>query len=299
MDKVERKNASGRVTVAESAGFCFGVKRAVQLVYDEAAKDAGHVYTLGPIIHNEYVVDDLKKKGVGVIDDDLICEDTGEIPPEGSVIIIRSHGVSEEMHNRIRNRGYRVVDATCPFVKKIHTIVRDASLAGYPVIIIGNPDHPEVRGIRGWVSGDCAVIENEEDAKNMLLPKDKKIALVSQTTFNYDKFQELVEIITFLGYHVVVANTICNATRERQKEAMDLAARSDVMIVIGGKHSSNTQKLYDICRSQCANTYYIQDQSDLQNITISSESRVGITAGASTPNTIIQEVSQNVRGTEL
>ena len=255
MDKVERKNASGRVTVAESAGFCFGVKRAVQLVYDEAAKDAGHVYTLGPIIHNEYVVDDLKKKGVGVIDDDLICEDTGEIPPEGSVIIIRSHGVSEEMHNRIRNRGYRVVDATCPFVK--------------------------------------------EDAKNMLLPKDKKIALVSQTTFNYDKFQELVEIITFLGYHVVVANTICNATRERQKEAMDLAARSDVMIVIGGKNSSNTQKLYDICRSQCANTYYIQDQSDLQNITISSESRVGITAGASTPNTIIQEVSQNVRGTEF
>ena len=260
MDKAERENASGRVTVAESAGFCFGVKRAVQLVYDEAAKDAGHVYTLGPIIHNEYVVNDLKKKGVGVIDDDLICEDTGEIPPEGSVVIIRSHGVSEEMYSRIKNRGYKVVDATCPFVKKIHTIVKDASLAGYPVIIIGNPDHPEVRGIRGWVSGDCAVIENEEDARNMLLPKDKKIALVSQTTFNYDKFQELVEIITFLGYH---------------------------------------QKLYDICRSQCANTYYIQDQSDLQNITISSESRVGITAGASTPNTIIQEVSQNVRGTEF
>ena len=118
MDKAERENASGRVTVAESAGFCFGVKRAVQLVYDEAAKDAGHVYTLGPIIHNEYVVNDLKKKGVGVIDDDLICEDTGEIPPEGSVVIIRSHGVSEEMYSRIKNRGYKVVDATCPFVKK-------------------------------------------------------------------------------------------------------------------------------------------------------------------------------------
>lgn len=293
------KGRKMQVRVAKSAGFCFGVRRAVQLVYDEAEKTGEKVYTLGPIIHNEFVVDDLEKKGVRVVGEDLICPDTGEKPAAGSVIILRSHGVSEALLEKIEGSGYRIIDATCPFVRKIHNIVNERSLAGDTIVIIGNPDHPEVQGIRGWVHGLCRVVENAADAAALNVPRDQPVTIVSQTTFNFDKFQELVEIITHLGYHVVVTNTICSATKERQKEAMELAKESDVMIVIGGKHSSNTQKLYDICRSQCAHTYYIQDKKDLQHVKIRTDSRVGITAGASTPNTIIQEVSLDVRGTEF
>ncbi len=283
-----------KVTVAKSAGFCFGVKRAVGLAYSEAEKaaEAGRfVCTLGPVIHNEYVVEDLAAKGVRIIGDDLRTADTGETPPDGAAVIVRSHGITEEMHEKLKARGWTVVDATCPFVSKIHGIVSEKSTAGHPVVIIGSPDHPEVRGICGWVKGPCAVVETKEDAERLNLSREKALCVVSQTTFNLNKFQELVEIIKQLGYHVVVTNTICNATQERQEEALALAKQSDTMIVIGGRSSSNTQKLYEICRSECKNTYYIQDPDDLAAVCFQSDSCVGITAGASTPNTIIQEVS--------
>ena len=287
------------VTVAKSAGFCFGVKRAVGLAYEEAASKSPAVYTLGPIIHNEFVVDDLATKGVHVIDDNLYCEAEKRKPPKGSVIIIRSHGIGRSLYEKIRSEGYRTVDATCPFVQKIHDIVRKKSADGTPVIIIGNPNHPEVCGIRGWGGDDCCVVENAEDVANIPYSKADEICIVSQTTFNFQKFQELVEIIERLGYHIHVTNTICNATRERQEEALELAGRSDAMIVIGGRASSNTQKLYDICRSRCEATYFVQSQDDLKHIKIESDSCVGITAGASTPNNIIQEVSLNVSRTEF
>jgi 4-hydroxy-3-methylbut-2-enyl diphosphate reductase len=177
--------------------------------------------------------------------------------------------------------------------------VQEKSREGYHIVIIGSKTHPEVVGISGWAEGPYTVIETAEDACSLHLPIEEKIWIVSQTTFNYDKFTNLVEIIEELGYHVVVTNTICNATKERQKEALELARRSDVMIVIGGKHSSNTQKLYDICLSQCKNTYYIQKLDDLVTVNFQSDSSVGITAGASTPNTIIEEVFGYVRRTEL
>ena len=287
------------VTVAKSAGFCFGVKRAVDLVYEAAEKHPGRVCTMGPIIHNEQVVADLEKKGVHVINDDLVRVDTGEKITEDSVIIIRSHGIPKTLMDRVKATGCEIIDSTCPFVRKIHDIVRKKSAEGYHIIIIGNPNHPEVEGIRGWAEGPCTVIKSREEAESLDLPKDTSLCIVSQTTFNFHNFKELVEIIEKLGYHVVVTNTICNATRERQTEALELAGRSDAMIVIGGKHSSNTQKLYDICRSQCDNTYYIQTLDDLVTVNFQSDSCVGITAGASTPNKIIQEVFAHVRGTEL
>ena len=288
-----------KVEIAKTAGFCFGVRRAVNMVYSEAEENPGKVYTMGPIIHNEQVVEDLACRGVHVIDDSL-CDEVTKMPvPDDAVIVKRSHGISREMNEKLKATGCKIADATCPFVSKIHKIVEEKSLEGYHIIIIGSPNHPEVAGIRGWAQGPCTVIETASEAENLKLPKDTKIWIVSQTTFNYDKFSNFVEIIEELGYHVVVTNTICSATKERQKEALELARRSDVMIVIGGKNSSNTQKLYDICLSQCKNTYYIQKLDDLVTVNFQSDSSVGITAGASTPNTIIEEVFGYVRRTEL
>ena len=293
------------ITVAKSAGFCFGVKRAVSLVYEETEKrEAGEmrerpVYTIGPIIHNEIVVNDLRNKGVRVLGDDLKRVEDGEPPEPGSTVIIRSHGIPKEMHENLSRQGLHVVDATCPFVRKIHDIVDEKSREGYAIVIIGDPSHPEVIGIRGWAGSDCYVIMTSDDIAKLKSIKKDRLCIVAQTTFNFRKFQELVEIIGKLGYDVVVMNTICNATRERQIEAMELAGSSDVMLVIGGHNSSNTQKLFDICRSQCGRTWFVSDPDDLRDIHFEAGDKVGITAGASTPNTIIQEVSQHVRRAEL
>lgn len=287
------------VKVAKSAGFCFGVKRAVKLVYDEAASNPGRVFTMGPIIHNDQVVDDLRSRGVRIINDDLVCGETGDMPGPGDTVILRSHGVSREMADRVRALGCRTVDATCPFVSKIHSIVDTKSREGYHIVIVGNPDHPEVCGIRGWVNGPCTVIASAEEAERVSFPSGTNLWMVSQTTFNLENFNKIVEIVGKKGYSVIVTNTICNATKERQAESFELARESDVMIVIGGKHSSNTQKLFDICKGQCNNTYYIQKLDDLVTVDIQSDSCVGITAGASTPNNIIMEVSTHVRRSKL
>ena len=286
------------ITIAKSAGFCFGVKRAVNLVYDEAEKQE-EVYTLGPIIHNEIVTEDLRKRGVRILDDDLICKEKGCRPSSGETVILRSHGVTKEMTETLEQQGYRIVDATCPFVSKIHRVVSRKSREGFPVVIIGDPNHPEVIGIKGWAEGPCQVVQSEKDAEMLAFSKEQPLCVVSQTTFNFQKFQELVEIIKRLGYYVIVTDTICSATHERQVEAMELAKASDVMLVVGGKHSSNTQKLYDICSSQCMRTYFVSSTMDLSEIQFRAEDRIGITAGASTPNTLIQEVSLHVRRAEL
>ncbi|HHV13889.1 MAG TPA: bifunctional 4-hydroxy-3-methylbut-2-enyl diphosphate reductase/30S ribosomal protein S1 [Clostridiales bacterium] len=274
-----------KITTAKSAGFCFGVKRAVDLVYKEV--DAGeHVYTYGPIIHNEEVVADLSSKGVIVVE---TPEELKALP--AGTIIIRSHGVSEEIQEKLTSYGHKVIDATCPYVKKIHRAVKDKSSEGRHIVIIGNAAHPEIQGIIGWCKGSkSVVIENEQEARNLDIPRDRKLCIVAQTTFNYKKFQDLVEIITEKGYDIFVLNTICNATEERQTESYQLARESDAMVVIGGKSSSNTRKLYEICKKECENTYYIQKLDDLDLSMFKSYRNVGITAGASTPNNIIKEV---------
>jgi 4-hydroxy-3-methylbut-2-enyl diphosphate reductase len=203
--------------------------------------------------------------------------------------------VERSVYELIEQRGLKLVDATCPFVLKIHNIVMEKSTAGYDIIIIGNENHPEVQGIKGWSSAETFVINTEEEAEKLRLETDKKYCIVAQTTFNYKKFDKMVEILEKKGYDIVVANTICNATNERQTEARRIASSSDAMIVIGGSHSSNTQKLYEICKEECKNTYYIQKLEDLEMATLKTCSIVGITAGASTPNNIIEEVQTNVR----
>lgn len=273
------------ITVAKSAGFCFGVQRAVDSVYKELEENSGKIYTFGPIIHNEQVVEDLNKKGIKVID---TVEQLKKIK-EGTVVI-RSHGVAKEIYDILEQQKLKMVDATCPFVKKIHNIVLDESNNGKTIIIIGNDNHPEVEGIKGWVNGEVIVINKEEQIEKLSLPEQTKACIVSQTTFNHNKFKYLVEIIRKKGYDITVVNTICNATHVRQVEAQKISSKVDGMIVIGGKNSSNTQKLYDICRNECENTFYVQTVKDLDLHELKSLKSIGITAGASTPKNIIEEV---------
>ena len=278
-----------KVELAKSAGFCFGVEKAVNTVYEEAKKNDEIVYTLGPIIHNEEVVKDMKRRGVAAVN----IEDLNSLPK--GTVIIRSHGVSKDVYNFVKHSGHRVVDATCPFVKKIHAIVSVQSGKKKTVVIIGNPKHPEVIGIRGWGDENTYAVENIEQFINLNLKKDEEIVIVAQTTFNHKKFQEIIDKILFLGYDVRCFNTICNATQERQAEAKKIASNVDAMIVIGDKKSSNTGKLVEICQEECKNTVFIQTLEDLDYGALLSVDSVGITAGASTPKHIIEEVQNIVR----
>ena len=280
------------VELAKTAGFCFGVKRAVDTVYKQIEKHQSEkIFTYGPIIHNEEVIKDLRSHGVEVLNDE---EELKTV--DADVVVIRSHGVAKYIYDIMDERGITCVDATCPFVKKIHKIVAEESAKGLYIVIIGNGEHPEVEGIRGWAGEQVTVIQTPEDAERFELPeKEQKVCIVAQTTFNYNKFKELVEIISKKRYDIVVLNTICNATKERQTEARQIAARVDAMVVIGDKRSSNTQKLFEICKEECLNTYYIQTLDDLDINQLRSVESVGITAGASTPNKIIEEVQNNVR----
>lgn len=280
------------VELAKTAGFCFGVKRAVDTVYQQIEQYRGEkIFTYGPIIHNEEVIKDLRSHGVEVLNDEEELKTA-----DADVVVIRSHGVAKYIYDILEERGITCVDATCPFVKKIHKIVAEKSAEGSYIVIVGNGEHPEVQGIRGWAGEQVTVVQTPEDAERFELPdKDQKVCTVAQTTFNYNKFKELVEIISKKRYDIVVLNTICNATKERQTEARQIAARVDAMVVIGDKRSSNTQKLFEICKEECLNTYYIQTLDDLDINQLRSVESVGITAGASTPNKIIEEVQNNVR----
>lgn len=277
------------ILLAKSAGFCFGVQRAVDTAYEHA--DEKNVYTYGQIIHNEEVVGDLAKHGVKIIEDDELDQ------IQDSKVIIRSHGAEKRVYDILEKNGNEIIDATCPFVKKIHNIVMDECGKGHTVIIIGDRKHPEVKGIMGWCMSEPVVIGTEEEAEKFVqsclngeYKPSENISIVSQTTFNYRKFHNVVDIIRNKLYNVTAYKTICNATSVRQREAQEIASKVDAMIVIGGRNSSNTQKLYEISKKECENTYYIQTLVDLDLTTFESVSRVGITAGASTPNKLIKEV---------
>ena len=287
-EDAEKRDTMRKVTLAKTAGFCFGVSRAVDMVYNEIRKGK-RVATLGPIIHNESVVSDLARKGVSVIDEPALYDESTDVT--GMTVVIRSHGVAADVYEKLRQKKCEIVDSTCPFVKKIHDTVQKYAHEGYDILIVGSREHPEVKGIVGWCLSRGTVVETKEemDAFEPANP-DKKVCVVAQTTFNYNKFKELVEIISKKGYDIIAVNTICNATAERQQEASALAAESDAMIVIGGKNSSNSRKLYEISKNQCENTNFIQTLEDLDMECIRSSSSLGITAGASTPKNIIQEV---------
>ena len=282
------------VITAKNAGFCFGVKKAVDMVESQAKDNTGkNIYTYGPIIHNEEVVKSLEEKGVHAVRSkeelDKIACDTN------NVMIIRSHGISKAEQDDLVKKGFEIIDATCPFVKRIHNTVREESENGKHIIIIGNKNHPEVEGIMGWSTTPPTVIESLEEVDDISFEKDTSYCVVAQTTFNHNKFKEIVEKIQTLGYDVNVVTTICNATYERQSESRKIAAKVDTMIVIGDTHSSNSKKLYEICKEECEDTHFIQTLDDLNLDLTKSVRLVGITAGASTPDYIIEEVQNYVR----
>ena len=345
------------IIVAKTAGFCFGVNRAVNMVTSEMDKP-GKVYTYGPIVHNEVVTEKLSEGGVSILNSledaraaavtDAVfrtktssegrfalacpeeerlctkygpenCDSAGEVSDgrfasprpseevfgrnteaEGcecgrNTVVIRAHGVSADVEDELKKLGYNVVDATCPFVRKIHEIVARENSEGRRVIIVGNPNHPEVQGIAGRGSVENVVIESFEDFEKLKLPLDKSYSLVAQTTFNYEKLNEIIDKLKILQYDIRCFNTVCNATHERQREAAEIAGRVDAMIVIGSRNSSNTRKLYEICKEKCDVTVLIQDVDDLTCEDYHSVNSVGITAGASTPKHIIEEVQTYVR----
>ncbi len=279
-----------QVTVAKTAGFCFGVNRAVEMVV--SLSDSGKkVCTLGPIIHNRQLVEELEKKGVRIV------ERPEEANPD-EVLVIRSHGVPEEVETEAQKYCAEVCDATCPFVAKIHKIVKSAGEEGRTVFIAGDALHSEVLGIKGHTKGEVFVFSNEEELKNLLNSLENigeiPITLVAQTTFNAELWVKCQKNFKKVCTNGIIFDTICNATSLRQLEAAELAAKCDVMVVVGGRHSSNTKKLYEVCRKYCERTYLVETASELQSLKPKATDSVGIVAGASTPAGIIKEVQQTM-----
>lgn len=277
-----------KIVVAKSAGFCFGVDRAVKIVYDELKKHK--TATLGPIIHNKSVVEDLKSKGVRVVNS------VDELNPN-ECVIIRSHGVGADIYKKLEERGISYVDATCPFVAKIHSIVKEKCAQGFEILIAGDKNHPEVEGIVGHCQQSAHVFKNDEELKNFFAENpeilQKKVAIVAQTTYNIKIWDKCIQIAKEFCGSPQIYDTICNATSNRQKEAEELAKASDVMVIIGGKDSSNTIKLYDVCSQYCK-CYHIEDAGELCGTYFSGTVSIGITAGASTPAYIIKEVQKQM-----
>ncbi len=267
------------IVVAKSAGFCFGVKRAVECVYNMIG--SGKIYTYGPIIHNKFVISDLEKKGVSVIND---FDSVGE----GETVIIRSHGVSKAVYDEIKKRNLKYKDCTCPFVKKIHNIVKEAYDAGSEIIIVGNGEHPEVIGINGWAENRSIIINSPEEALNTCIDENKKYTLVVQTTYQKDVFENISRVFGRFR-NVKIFNTICSATEDRQKEVVGIAKNVDKMIVIGDEKSSNTRKLFEISKKYCENTFLCETIYNLQLNVLRKNDKIGLTAGASTPPAIIKE----------
>lgn len=277
-----------QIKLAETAGFCFGVDRAVNLVY-ELVQNGEKVCTLGPIIHNQQLVDDLSARGVKMIN----CPDECE---EGYKIVVRTHGVEKSVINDIENRNISYVNATCPFVLKIHRIV-EKQKNGTITLIAGDVNHPEVKGIRSFCKGESFVFKNETELQNILdseeFSADNDIICVSQTTFSLEEWKKCKKKLKKVYTNCEIFDTICSATSDRQEEARSLSKECDAVIVIGGRHSSNTCKLRDVC-SENTPTFLIETASELSGIDLSSYKVIGVTAGASTPSVIIKEVLKSM-----
>ena len=278
-----------QIKLAKTAGFCFGVNRAVDRLY-QMVKSGEKVCTLGPIIHNPQVIEDLRNKGVVIADsiDDI---------PKHTKLVLRTHGVEKQIIDELKARGYEYWDAACPFVKKIHKIVTDNSDENSLVLIAGDADHPEVKGIKSYCRGEVIVFKNLEELEKYAINCEKRIIAVAQTTFNTVEWEKCLKKLKKDYTNALIFDTICNATNERQDEAISLAEECDAMIIVGGRQSSNTVKLKAVCEN-CCPTYLIETADELKNISFAGCRKVGVTAGASTPAAIIKEVlstmSENV-----
>ncbi len=276
-------NTKMEIIVAKRSGFCFGVKRAIDIAFDMAKKKQDGVYTFGPIIHNPQVIEKLKAEGV--IPTEEINKD------DIKAIIIRTHGIPLQLMNKISSAGYEIIDATCPFVKKAQHYAKLLKEEGYQVIILGDREHPEVKGLMSYAGDDVIVVDNKEP-----LPWLKsKVGIVVQTTQPIEALKKLLGKAIEQAMEVKVYNTICNSTALRLKETEEMAKKVDVMLVVGGKNSANTTQLAKLCMSLSVLTYHIETASELKEEWFSGAKSVGITAGASTPDWIIKEVEERIK----
>ncbi|OGF50599.1 MAG: 4-hydroxy-3-methylbut-2-enyl diphosphate reductase [Candidatus Firestonebacteria bacterium RIFOXYA2_FULL_40_8] len=274
-----------RVILAEHAGFCFGVKRAINMASETARKAKENVYTYGPIIHNPQVVEKFKKEGVHPV------KDIKKIV-KGSSIIIRTHGVPPERESEFSKKALKVTDATCPFVKKAQKLAAKLSGEGYQVVILGEADHPEVRGILGYTNNTAIVVGNPKEVRK--IKKCAKLGVVVQTTQSMQNFLDTVFALRDKSPEVRVFNTICDATRKRQDSALKLANKVDIMIVVGGKNSANTKHLAELCREKRVPTYHIEGALEIKKSWFKGKKLAGVTAGASTPDWIIKNVIKTI-----
>ncbi len=270
-----------KIEIAKHSGYCFGVNRAMEIASQQLESSDGTIYAIGPIIHNDQAMQPLTDRGL------IVEEDITKIKKNSSAII-RSHGLAKQFYDTMKRNEIRIVDATCPFVKKIQNIVFESSEKGYDVIVIGDKNHPEVIGIVGWVMGNHHVIGNIEEA-NEFIGTDSKHIVVVQTTFKLDSFEKIKEILSNKLSDIIFYNTICYATKERQESAVDLAKRVDAMIVVGGKKSSNTKKLAELCSVHCP-TFLVETIEDLDLKNIEGYDSIGLVAGASTPEYIVNQI---------
>lgn len=278
-----------KIKLAKNSGFCFGVKEAIKKAENTIIDNQGNqkkIYTCGSLIHNKIVTDDLCRKGVSIINNAGEAED-------GSVVVVRSHGEPEGFYQEARRKNLEVVDATCPFVRRIQTLVKNAKEEGFHVVIVGNKNHPEIIGINGWCNNEAQIVNSVEDAKSVV---GDNLFVVAQTTIRRDLFDTIVEILKESKNNVEVHNTICNATSERQQSCMETAKESEVMIIVGDRNSSNTLKLYEIAQKYCDNTYFVEDKDHLPIDEIKKFNKIGIAAGASTPRHVIQEIIDTIQG---
>lgn len=272
------------LTIGKHAGFCFGVRRAVQTAFDAAGAQVPCV-TLGPLIHNPQEVERLERAGIRAV------ASLDEVAP-GQTVIIRSHGVTPDVYAQCEARGIRYIDATCPHVAHIHELVRTYSEGGDAVLIVGEAEHPEVVGIAGWASGPVLILPDAQAARQAELPQ--RAMVVAQTTIRRERFEEVLAVLRDRVGELTVRMTICAATSQRQQEAGELSRQADVMVVVGGRNSSNTQKLYETCRARCPRTLLVETPEDLPQDGLSGADRVAITAGASTPQWLLEQVRARI-----
>ncbi len=277
-----------KIKLAENSGFCFGVKRAVNIAFETRKKQTGKVVTLGPIIHNPQMVSKLNESGIDFVKniDDITKDMT---------VIIRSHGITAEEYRKLKEKGVNIVDATCPMVKRVQKYAREFTQKGYQLIIIGERQHPEVKGIIGYADDDVIVIQNEDE--EISLSNNRGIGVIAQTTQPMERFQKIIYRLVPLCEELHIINTICEATSIRQKSTKLLSQQSDVMIIIGGRNSANTTNLADISRQLGTQTYHIETADEIKKEWFDGVDKIGLSAGASTPQWIIDQVYSRLIGT--
>ncbi len=281
------KTKGNGVTVAQSAGFCPGVKRAIERVLELEAEGKTPIYTIGPLIHNNQVTADLEQKGIHAIDS------LEEAKDKNGVLVIRAHGITPQFQQDIENFGMKVIDATCPLVKNAHNLISEYAKQGYDTVIVGDVGHAEVIGLVGYAQGRAYVVADAEEAQK--LPPLQKAHVVSQTTQKEETFYAAAQAVKNKAEHCVISNTICYPTKQRQQETLEKAKEADLVIVVGGRHSANTARLAKLCAELCPKVLHIESAKELKESDVTTVRKIFITAGASTPNWVIEGVVSSVK----